>query len=349
MKRAIWIFILLIIAAGVVFFFGWITVEPDTFVLAHSSITGTFDAPLEAGQFHWLWQKLVPKTFYQYPIQKKPAFIDIEATLPLPGSENLEEFGSFELAMRIEVEYRIDFEAAKYLFERGILATFHPLFQKELKTLVEGMLTGYTLSVLPSSPSEAQSLDFNAFDSIREDLRRKTVQFAREYRLADVGVKVIITKVPQLSIYAEALSKYSRYIEFLYTQKEEEFKAQLDLETRKKLDELEIARLIKYGDLLSQYPVLLKFLYIEKFGAKAEVVVIPENAETGFPKMLESDLGTKPSAKKPFSEEKEQPSSAAAPGETVGERKEGAAAQAGEGLVKERKWYESLMFWRPRK
>jgi hypothetical protein len=349
MKRAIWIFILLIIVAGAIFFFGWVTVEPDTFVLAHSSITGTFETPLESGQFHWLWQKLVPKTFYLYPIQKKPGFIDIEAVLPLPGSENLKEFGSFELAMRIEVEYRIDFEAAKYLFERGILAAFYPLFQKELKTLVEGMLTGYTLSVLPSTPSEAQSLDFNAFDSMREDLRKKTMQFARDYRLADVGVKVILTKVPQLSIYAEALSKYSRYIEFLYTQKEGEFKAQLDLETRKKLDELELSRLKKYGDLLSQYPVLLKFLYIEKFGARAEVVVIPENASTGFPKMLESDLGVSPSARKLSPGEGEQPAGGAAAGGKAVEGKQGAAAETGEGLVKEKKWYESFMFWRTRK
>jgi hypothetical protein len=158
-----------------------------------------------------------------------------------------------------------------------------------------------------------------------------------------------MTKVPQLSIYAEALSKYSRYIEFLYTQKEEEFKAQLDLETRKKLDELEIARLIKYGDLLSQYPVLLKFLYIEKFGAKAEVVVIPENAATGFPRMLESDLGMRPSARKISPEEGEQPEGAAGAGEKGVEGKQGAAAEIGEGLVKRKKWYESLMFWRTRK
>jgi hypothetical protein len=347
MKRAIWIVVLLIVALGAVFFFGWVPVEPDTFVLAHSSITGTFGEPLESGRFHWLWQKLVPKTFYLYPIQKRPGFLDIEAVLPLPGSENLKEFGSFELVLRMEVEYRIDFEAARYLFERGILTTFHPLFQKELKTLVEGLLTGYTLSVFPSTPGEAQSMEFDAFDSIREDLRKKTLQFAREYRLADVGAKVILTKVPQLSIYAEALSKYSRYIEFLYTQKEEEFKAQLDLETRRKLDELELARLKQYGDLLSRYPVLLKFLYIEKFGAHAEVVVIPQDPETGFPRMLESDLGIRPPPRGTPPDEGAQ----AEGGEGVAgaEERGGAGGATDEGLVKRKKWYESLMFWRIRR
>jgi hypothetical protein len=78
-------------------------------------------------------------------------------------------------------------------------------------------------------------------------------------------------------------------------------------------------------------------------------VVIPENAATGFPRMLESDLGMRPSARKISPEEGEQPEGAAGAGEKGVEGKQGAAAEIGEGLVKRKKWYEGLMFWRTRK
>ena len=71
MKTAIIIIVLLIAAAGTAFYFGWVKVEPDEIGLAHSTITGTIDYPVESGRIYWFWQKLVPKTFYLYTVQKK--------------------------------------------------------------------------------------------------------------------------------------------------------------------------------------------------------------------------------------------------------------------------------------
>jgi hypothetical protein len=74
MKKFILIFILLIIAAGVVFYFGWVNVPPGSFAIAHSTLTGTVDYPLESGEINWLWQKLVPKSFHNlislFPFQE---------------------------------------------------------------------------------------------------------------------------------------------------------------------------------------------------------------------------------------------------------------------------------------
>jgi len=43
MKTAIWIIVVLILIAGAVFYFGWVRIEPETFGVAHSTITGTVD------------------------------------------------------------------------------------------------------------------------------------------------------------------------------------------------------------------------------------------------------------------------------------------------------------------
>jgi hypothetical protein len=56
---------------------------------------------------------------------------------------------------------------------------------------------------------------------------------------------------------------------------------------RIKEEEFEIGRLRKYGELISEYPNILKFLYIEKLSDKIEVIVLPQDEKTGFPEMLE--------------------------------------------------------------
>ena len=72
MKKIILTIIVIIIAGGAAIYFGWISVDPGCFAIAHSTITGTVDYPLESGRFYWLWQKLILGTFHIYTVQKKP-------------------------------------------------------------------------------------------------------------------------------------------------------------------------------------------------------------------------------------------------------------------------------------
>jgi hypothetical protein len=346
-KRVIFWFILVVVAGGGVLYLGMVTIEPGFFGIANSSITGLVDKPLESGAFHWFWQRLVPGTFFLNTIEKKPKFVDFQASFAMPGSENLREFGGFDIALRVEVEYFITFESAKLLLERGILDSFHSLFQKELETLVEGTVSSYVLGDLlatPSSPGpsgERSTAGHETFDSLREDLRKKIAAHAGQYLLGDARVGVVLTRVPELKIYAEAIGGYSRYVEFIYARKEEEFKQGLEMENRKQLQELEFGRLTKFGDLLSRYPVLLKLLYIEKFGEKADVVVIPGDPDTGFPKMLEQLSAVE--------EQRREPAPGAQRGE-AGANNETVPAGGGNGSgsVRSKRWYDGLIFWKKR-
>jgi len=343
-KRIIFWFILIVVAGGGVLFLGMVTIEPGFFGIASSSITGLVDKPLESGAFHWFWQRLVPGTFILNAIEKKPKFVDFEASFAMPGSENLKEFGGFDIALRVEVQYFITFESAKLLLERGILDSFHSLFQKELENLVEGTASSFVLGDLlgtPGSSGEASTAGHETFDSLREDLRKKIAARARQYLLGNATVGVVLTRVPELKIYTEAIGSYSRYVEFIYARKEEEFKKGLELENRKRLQELEFDRLTTFGDLLSRYPVLLKLLYIEKFGEKADVIVIPGDPDTGFPKMLEQLSGVE--------EQRRKPGPGAQRGE-AGANNETVPAGGGNesGAVRSKRWYEGLIFWRKR-
>ena len=75
--------------------------------------------------------------------------------------------------------------------------------------------------------------------------------------------------------------------ELLNDLKEEEIRMESEYLKRIKEEEFEIGRLRKYGELISEYPDILKFLYIEKLSDKIEVIVLPQDEKTGFPVMLE--------------------------------------------------------------
>jgi hypothetical protein len=340
-------FILIVVAGGGVLYLGMVTIEPGFFGIASSSITGLVDKPLDSGAFHWFWQRLVPGTFFVKSIEKKPKFVDFEASSAMPGSENLRELGGFDIALRVEVEYFITFESAKLLMKRGILDSFESHFKKELENIVGGTVSSYILGDMlgtPSSPrssGEASTAGLVTFESLREDLRNKIAAHARQYLLAEATVEVVLTRVPELKIYTEAIGGYSRYIEFIYARKEEEFKKGLELENRKRLQELEFDRLTTFGDLLSRYPVLLKLLYIEKFGEKADVVVIPGDPDTGFPKMLEQLSAVE--------EQRRAPGPGAERGDAGGTDETAlAGGENGSGAVRSKRWYEGLIFWRKR-
>ena len=119
MKKFILILILLIIAAGVVFYFGWVNIDPGTFGIAHSTLTGTIDYPLESGELNWVWQKLVPRSFHLYKIAKEPYSARFDLSYPLPGSEELKEYGNFTLGLTVMIQYNVDFESAAILLDRG--------------------------------------------------------------------------------------------------------------------------------------------------------------------------------------------------------------------------------------
>ena len=157
MKTAIIIFILLIIAAGTVFYFGWIKIEPDFFGLAHSTISGTVDFPLESGNLYWFWQKLIPKTFYVYLVEKDPYTVETRVAASLPKSESLKDFGSFDLKMNVKVQYKIDFEAANKMFESGLLSNFKDFYKNGISSLANEMVSAFIIEGMARYAYSARS------------------------------------------------------------------------------------------------------------------------------------------------------------------------------------------------
>jgi hypothetical protein len=358
MKKVLWIFVLLILIAGTAFYFGWVRIEPETFGLAHSTVTGTIEYPLESGNIYWFWQKLIPKTFHVYALNKEPYDLTLETSTPLPKSENLKEFGSFNLGIKIDMRYRVRFESARVLFEKGLLGGFHSYFQGKVRALADEAISSFVIEGMTRYSYSVRTFDYTVLDVLKEDLKGRIQRHAAGYGLEDVDITIIFTEIPQLDIYVEALKNYYDYLERAYVNKEKELEEQAESMKRQFKDDMEIARLRKYGDLLTEYPVLLKYLYIEKFGERAEVMVLPQDQRTGFPLMLEPEPWTqKPRSDKGIGGgeqgvekqfEQQEPAVQKPEAQKPAVQEPGVQkpeAQPGQETTKKKKWYEYLKFW----
>jgi hypothetical protein len=352
MKKFILIFILIILAAGAAGYFGWVNIKPGSFGVAHSSITGTIEYPLESGKIHWLWQKLIPKSFQLYTVDKEPITTHIELSYNLPGSEQLQEFGRFELAVAANIEYSINFDAARLLIENGTFYDFTGLFKEQLSSQMEEIISSFILENLVWYSQNEREISFTMLDNLKERLEVFVSGAVRQYRLENASWNITYLELPQIALYNAALNRYTAHIEKVYRFKEEELTRKAEYFAKSQESDLEIERWRKYGELISQYPELLKYFYIQKFSEQADVLILPQEESTGFPRMLEPQEFFRKEFVPPEMEEPVQKGSI--PEEEQPESPEDERAQFDlqeeeeepPFEIQKKRWYETLMFWK---
>jgi hypothetical protein len=189
-----------------------------------------------------------------------------------------------------------------------------------------------------------RTFDYTVLDTLKQELEEKITEHSDVYRLKQTSVSIIYSEIPQLDVYIEALKKYFTHLESVFDLKELELKEESEYKKRQIAEDSEIARLKKYGELFTEYPILLKYLYIEKFGERAEVLVLPQDRETGFPMMLEP---REKIIEKYFLPESEIPKmEEGAPGIPQEKETEAREPPPTEEIPERPKWYEYLKFWK---
>jgi len=357
MKKIITIFILLVAAAGTAGYFGWVKIDPGTFGVAHSTFTGTVSYPLESGKFYWFWQKLIPKSFFVYPVSREPNTIETEVSQPLPGSEMLAQFGNFNIRVNTTVQYSIDFNSAVILMNSGLLDGFNDYFYKNINLKLNDTVSSFIIENLARSSRYTGTADYGALESLKKKIENTVKEEAVRYRLKDVSFSVTFLEIPQIAVYNEALNRYFDYMDQLAKLEQEKLSKDMEYKSRISENDAEIDRWKKYGELIERYPELLKYFYIQKFSEQADVLVLPQDEATGFPKMLDVTpyvLPKKPAQTAPQSAAPtegniqdstgEENTAALAP-EPVPEKSTGEEKGSKEASF-EKKWYDSLKFWK---
>ena len=255
MKKFIfWLFFLIIIA-GVVGYFGWIRVPENNVALGFSTITGYDTAFMESGKLNWRWQKLVPKcyTLKMYQLETQSADVSVSQTLPSGDLYASEMTGKpdFSFAVKYAVTYKIKADSLYSMATSGDLgdgglAAFYADVKEKIQNAAASLLGEEMSKAMAGSTFSQKALEDGVKARIGEQLSDIEI----------ISFDTVEAKFPDIELYKTAKAKYLENQE-----KKQEMAAQQEKETtdfNAKIDQ-RIELLKKYGELLTQYPILIEY------------------------------------------------------------------------------------------
>ena len=255
MKKFIfWLFFLIIIA-GVVGYFGWIRVPENNVALGFSTITGYDTAFMESGKLNWRWQKLVPKcyTLKMYQLETQSAEISVAQALPSGDLYASEMTGKpdFSFSVKYAVTYKIKEDSLYGMATSGQLGdegldAFYADVKEKIQNAAASLLGEEMSKAMAGSTFSQKALEDGVKAKIGEQLSDVEI----------ISFDTVEAKFPDIELYKAAKAKYLENQE-----KKQEMAAQQEKETtdfNAKIDQ-RIELLKKYGELLTQYPILIEY------------------------------------------------------------------------------------------
>jgi hypothetical protein len=265
MKAFLIILLILVVAAGAVFYFGWIQIQlpPGTYAVIFTKTHGYDSRVVRPGEFVWRWEALIPTnlTLYRFDLHSRQVEVSFERNLPSAEvyASVLPDKPSFSIRGHLQVTFTLDPEALPGLVKDQRLTpdTLGDFYDTAARDMTEAL----QLRVQGLEPAELQR---PLEPSIREALA-KDMPYLQVTSLAVQGLEV-----PDMELYQLARRSY-RDLADVYEQAREQEAVRLAAEEaqsdrRSAEEESRLASLRKYGELFNEYPVLLKALAIEKLG-----------------------------------------------------------------------------------
>lgn len=255
MKKFIFWLIFLIIIAGVIGYFGWIRVPENTVALGFSTITGYDSTFMESGKLNWRWQKLVPKCYIlkMYPLDTESAEVSVSQTLPSGELYATEMNGNpdFSFSVKYAATYKIKEDSLYAMATSGALGdsgldTFYASVQEKLQNVAASLLGEEISKAMAGSTFSQKSLEESVRARIQEQLADLEI----------ISFDSVEAKYPDIELYKAAKARYMENME-----KKQEIAAQQEKEKEDfntKIDQ-RIELLKKYGELLTQYPILIEY------------------------------------------------------------------------------------------
>ena len=255
MKKFIFWLIFLIIIAGVVGYFGWIRVPENNVALGFSTITGYDTAFMESGKLNWRWQKLIPKCYVlkMYQLETQSAEISVAQALPSGDLYASEMTGKpdFSFAVKYAVTYKIKEDSLYGMATSGVLGdgglhAFYADVKEKIQNAAASLLGEEMTKAMAGSTFSQKALEDGVKARIGEQMGDVEI----------ISFDTVEAKFPDIELYKAAKAKYLENQE-----KKQEIAAQQEKQTtdfNTKIDQ-RIELLKKYGELLTQYPILIEY------------------------------------------------------------------------------------------
>jgi hypothetical protein len=261
MKKALGLFIVLMILAGAAFFFGWaqLPTPPGSYGVLRSKTHGLDPAVIREGEFRWVWYKLIP--FNAATLVFAPNLVSVPVsvggTLPLAATYAAKTGVSADFSYSIEAEFSFSVKPGSLpslALTRGIkdqagLEEYEKSLAREIDFFARERLEAYAArEQLEGAPHG-------------EDLRSAAARLEGEIERAfpdveNLSYAIHSARMPDFALYAMVRSLYGDYLDRQKELLAAEIAAgaERSVNTLFRFDELE-----KYGELLTKYPVLLQY------------------------------------------------------------------------------------------
>jgi hypothetical protein len=260
MKKFLVTIFILAVLGGAGFFFGWVqlTVPAGSYGIINSKTHGVDPQPVRAGEFRWVWYKLIPTNVQIAVFRLDPVRFPVDFNSSLPSGESYASFaglssGDFSWNLRGEISFRVNPQMLVSLADRNNLTD-----QETLDIYLQD--TAQNIKVIIMRTLAAIDTDYLRLERLLSgspDIEMEQEIKNRFPEILDFSFVITSARFPDFALYRQVRLLYE---DFLERQREViaagfAGRAQAHVEAHLHFGELE-----RYGELLTRFPVLLDFM-----------------------------------------------------------------------------------------
>ncbi|MDR0568654.1 MAG: hypothetical protein LBG87_05560 [Spirochaetaceae bacterium] len=263
MKKFFAVCFMFIVIGGVIFFFGWanLIVPVGSYGVIRSKTHGLDPRIIQAGEFRWLWYKLIPANTDIQVFTLHSASRSFETRDALPSGSEYASFAGFtiDFSYKIAGTFSFDLKPASlaYLLETHVITDQTSLdgFQAALIEQVHTYILQRLRFYLEDERNIEEVQNTSSITRLNQDVTNAFPHL--EHFICFIQT----VDFPDFALYHQFRSLYTDYVERIrdYIQTDLSLKPETRVDFFVRLDEL-----TKYGELLSKYPILLQYLSLEK-------------------------------------------------------------------------------------
>jgi len=275
MKVFLIILVILVILAGTVFYFGWLQIHlpAEHYAVVFTKTGGYDEEVVRPGEFSWRWERLIPTNMTLFIFDLRPRSQEISFRGSLPSAELyssvLPDNPDFSYRGESDVIFTIAPESLPALVaeEKLLPDRLEDFFSSKARVLSDSVLE--ILQETDYDPADSQALN--------RRVQRELAAAVPDLQISSLNVRV--THVPDRDLYDLARSSYRDLVQIRDRAREEAVarlaEEQVRAENARAQERANLEALREYGELLNQYPILLKAMAVQKLSGD-QVITIPE-------------------------------------------------------------------------
>lgn len=262
-RTIISVFVLLAIA-GTVFYVGWVQIllPEDSYAVAFTKTSGWDEDVMQAGQFHWRWEKVIPTNMelHVFHLQPRRAVVTHSADLPSARiySEFLDNGTEFRYELELRIHYSIDPATLPQLVaEEGLRSDSLDEFYQTLESVLHERVIEQIPAVVNSAVQNTD-VETGFLAATQDQLRGEVASLLPDINFLSFDITKL--SVPDMNLYQEARRNYA-VVQVLVTEARAEAQAAAVRRVIAEGSRLEI--LEQYGRVLAEYPELLDYFRLQ--------------------------------------------------------------------------------------